>query len=312
MQLAELDQPAKLALLRRIWTAPESFRPKKTSRDITEAAARSFATLAEGLRKRGPAKETDPQGWQTHADEVAHFLTQCLFCFFAEDVGLLPGRMFEGLVNNRRLTSEKLTGGMHNLFSVMRDGGLYGNDDIPWFNGGLFKKIKVPPLSVLEMTELRNAAGLNWSATDVSIFGTLFERGLDPGKCSQLGAHVIPLGMEKSPYLDRIVPKNGHEKELAERTLTKLYNQRPAWLDAAHQALDAAVAAAYGWLDYRADMPDEDILKRLLALNLQRSKAQGATKLIAACTSRKYASSLFLFTTVNFQVICCALDSPRE
>jgi hypothetical protein len=70
---------------------PESFRPKKTSRDITEAAAKSFATLAEGLRKRG----TDA------GDEVAHFLTQCLFCFFAEDVGLLPGRMFEGLVNNK-------------------------------------------------------------------------------------------------------------------------------------------------------------------------------------------------------------------
>jgi hypothetical protein len=204
--LAELAQPDKLALLRRIWTAPESFRPKKTSRDITEAAARSFATLAEGLRKRGPLKETDPQGWQTHADEVAHFLTQCLFCFFAEDVGLLPGRMFEGLVNNRRLTSEKLTGGMHNLFSVMRDGGLYGNDDIPWFNGGLFKKIKVPPLSVMEMTELRNAVGLNWSAIDVSIFGTLFERGLDPGKRSQLGAHYTdPATIERivEPVLKR-------------------------------------------------------------------------------------------------------------
>ncbi|ABM38201.1 DNA methyltransferase [Polaromonas naphthalenivorans] len=204
--LAELDQPAKLALLRRIWTAPESFRPKKTSRDITEAAARSFATLAEGLRKRGPAKETDPQGWQTHADEVAHFLTQCLFCFFAEDVGLLPGRMFEGLVNNRKLTSDKLTGGLRNLFSVMRDGGLYGNDDIPWFNGGLFKTIKVPPLTVLDMTELRNAAGLNWSAIDVSIFGTLFERGLDPGKRSQLGAHYTdPATIERivEPVLKR-------------------------------------------------------------------------------------------------------------
>jgi type II restriction/modification system DNA methylase subunit YeeA len=67
--------------------------------------------------------------------------------------------------------------------------GLYGNDDIPWFNGGLFKKISVLALSVMEMTELRNAAALNWSAIDVSIFGTLFERGLDPGKRSQLGAH---------------------------------------------------------------------------------------------------------------------------
>jgi hypothetical protein len=174
----ELDQPEKQNLLRKLWTDPESFRPKKTSRDITEAAAKSFALLADGLRKRG----SDP-------DEVAHFLTQCLFCFFAEDVSLLPGRMFEGLVKNRSLTSDKLATGLNNLFSVMRDGGLYGNDEIAWFNGGLFKKIKVPPLTILDMTELRNAAALNWSAIDVSIFGTLFERGLDPAKRSQLGAH---------------------------------------------------------------------------------------------------------------------------
>ncbi len=176
--LHELAQPEKQALLRRLWTDPESFRPRKTSRDITEEAARSFATLAEGLRKRG-----------ADADEVAHFLTQCLFCFFAEDVGLLPDRMFEGLVNNRRLTSDKLATGLGNLFTAMRDGGLYGNDDIPWFNGGLFKTIQIPTLSILDMTELRNAAALNWSAIDVSIFGTLFERGLDPAKRSQLGAH---------------------------------------------------------------------------------------------------------------------------
>ena len=65
--------------------------------------------------------------------------------------------------------------------------------------------------------------------------------------------------------------KPGHEKDLAERTLTKLYNQRPAWLHAAHQTLDEAVAAAYGWADYTPDMPDEEILKRLLALNLARA-----------------------------------------
>ncbi|MEC5212005.1 hypothetical protein RCH06_000538 [Polaromonas sp. CG_9.5] len=204
--LHELAQPDKLALLRRIWTAPESFRPQKTSRDITELAARSFATLAEGLRKRGPDPVANPQAAQTHADEVAHFLTQCLFCFFAEDVGLLPGRMFEGLVNNRKLTSDKLTGGLRNLFTVMRDGGLYGNDDIPWFNGGLFQKISIPALSVMEMTELRNAASLNWSAIDVSIFGTLFERGLDPSKRSQLGAHYTDpatIGRITQPVLAR-------------------------------------------------------------------------------------------------------------
>ncbi len=56
--------------------------------------------------------------------------------------------------------------------------------------------------------------------------------------------------------------------KLKDRTLTKLYNERPAWLDFAHKTLDAAVAAAYGW---PADLTDEQILEKLLALNLART-----------------------------------------
>lgn len=52
------------------------------------------------------------------------------------------------------------------------------------------------------------------------------------------------------------------------RTLTNLYNERPAWLAAAHRRLDEAVSAAYGW---PADLPDDDLLARLLALNLARA-----------------------------------------
>ncbi|MDB5892416.1 MAG: adenine-specific methyltransferase protein class [Polaromonas sp.] len=87
---------------------------------------------------------------------------------------------------------------------------------------------------------------------------------------------VIPLGMTTSPYPDRILPKAGHEKDLAERTLTKLYNRRPAWLDAAHKSLDTAVAAAYARSDYTADMPDEELLGRLLAMNLVRSASEAS------------------------------------
>ena len=125
----------------------------------------------------------------SHPNQVAHFLTQCLFCFFAEDVGLLPARMFERLVTNRKITADKLTLGLSDLFEAMGSGGMFGADEIPWFNGGLFKTVAVPALSILDVTELRKAAELNWSAIDVSIFGTLFERGLDPAKRSQLGAH---------------------------------------------------------------------------------------------------------------------------
>jgi type II restriction/modification system DNA methylase subunit YeeA len=77
-------------------------------------------------------------------------------------------------------------------------------------------------------------------------------------------------------YPDRIVAKPGHEADLKKRTLTNLYNARPAWLDNAHKTLDAAVATAYGWTDYTPAMPDEEILRRLLALNLERKAAEHA------------------------------------
>ena len=62
-------------------------------------------------------------------------------------------------------------------------------------------------------------------------------------------------------------PEGTSEAELKKRTLTNLYNTRPTWLANAHARLDAAVFAAYGW---PADRPDEEVLKNLLALNLER------------------------------------------
>ncbi len=67
----------------------------------------------------------------------------------------------------------------------------------------------------------------------------------------------------------RVVPKDEEcAKELKRRTLTNLYNERPTWLDLVHKKLDEAVFAAYGW---NVDLPDEEILRRLLALNLERA-----------------------------------------
>jgi hypothetical protein len=73
-------------------------------------------------------------------------------------------------------------------------------------------------------------------------------------------------------YPDRIVAKPGHEADLKLRTLTNLYNERPPWLVHAHQALDLTVAQAYDWGDYTPEMPDEEILRRLLVLNRERSR----------------------------------------
>jgi hypothetical protein len=70
-------------------------------------------------------------------------------------------------------------------------------------------------------------------------------------------------------YPDRLLPVSDEAAaELKKRTLTNLYNERPAWLDHIHRALDAAVAVAYGW---PADLTDDEILARLFVLNQQRA-----------------------------------------
>ncbi|ODU30589.1 MAG: hypothetical protein ABS93_01670 [Thiobacillus sp. SCN 62-729] len=94
----------------------------------------------------------------------------------------------------------------------------------------------------------------------------LRERWLNPPDWTERIPEVVP------GYPARIVPKPGHEQDLKKRTLTNLYNENPQWLQNAHRELDKAVANAYGWADYMPEMPDDEILQRLLALNLARSQ----------------------------------------
>jgi hypothetical protein len=82
-----------------------------------------------------------------------------------------------------------------------------------------------------------------------------------------IAAAAVDLDRVRTGWLN---PPNASEAELKPRTLTNLYNQRPTWLVHVHTALDAAVLAAYGWPE---DVDDEDILARLLGLNLQRNSA---------------------------------------
>jgi type II restriction/modification system DNA methylase subunit YeeA len=77
-------------------------------------------------------------------------------------------------------------------------------------------------------------------------------------------------------YPDRLKPKtSATQAELKKRTLTNLYNSNPPWLVHAHIELDEAVAAAYEW---EWPLGDEEILKRLFALNQARSSASEIPK----------------------------------
>ena len=93
----------------------------------------------------------------------------------------------------------------------------------------------------------------------------LRENWLNPPDLVRVEPEVVP------GYPDRILPRDAEAAAvLKTRTLTNLYNARPAWLDMAHRRLDAAVASAYGW---PADLADDAILERLFALNQERAAA---------------------------------------
>lgn len=167
-----------LTVLRALFEDTERLRPDKINAAITEDAARKFGELARSLQKRGH----DPHS-------VSRFLIRLLFCLFAQDVGLLPDHLFSALVEKTRLRPEEFSKRVGLLFQAMTDGGSFGIEDIKRFNGGLFTDAAVLPLTKDDLAVLNECAVLHWASIEPSIFGTLFERSLDPNSRAKLGAH---------------------------------------------------------------------------------------------------------------------------
>ncbi len=178
LTLEDLRDAGKRRLLKWAFSDPERLRPGITTAALTEEAAGRFGRLAQVLRGRGH----DPQA-------VGHFCIRLLFCLFAEDIELLPRQLFTRLLDAGLKQLDRFPEMLQNLFGAMATGGLIGVEPVDWFNGGLFDSRDTLPLAVKDIKTLRALAGLDWSAIEPSIFGTLFERGLDPDKRSQLGAH---------------------------------------------------------------------------------------------------------------------------
>ena len=176
--LEDLADAATRDKLKWAMSDPARLRPGESRQALTERAAATFAVLAQSLRERGH----EPQA-------VAHFVNRLVFCMFAEDVGLLPADLFTRMLRQARKQPEEFADMARTLFGAMAAGGLVGFETVAWFNGGLFDDDAALPLEKSEIETTLEAAALDWSEIDPSILGTLFERGLDPDKRSQLGAH---------------------------------------------------------------------------------------------------------------------------
>lgn len=176
ISLKDFDKPENIEILRNVFHDPDKLRPTATRDAITREVAERLAGVAKALRTRG----FEP----TH---VARFLDRIVFCLFAEDVGLLPKKLFSQIAENAQSPKHfaELIG---QLFAAMADGGYIFIHPIRHFNGDLFTDSPILELTATEINHVKAAAKLDWSAVDPSIFGTLFQRGLDPDTRAQLGA----------------------------------------------------------------------------------------------------------------------------
>ena len=174
----DLLTPAGFDLLHAVFFEPERFRTAETVEQITADAAAKIGAVAERLRESG----VDPQ-------RAAHFLIRIVFCLFAEDVGLLPRDLLRQLLENTQRRPKVFHQVLRDLFDKMAHGGMLGRDLIPHFNGGLFDDADAIEIDSECIRLLFDVALQDWSGIEPSIFGTLFERSLNPSKRAQLGAH---------------------------------------------------------------------------------------------------------------------------
>jgi hypothetical protein len=200
LKLADLHSGATQDRLRLLWLDPMALDPARASAKVTREVAAKLATLARDLEA-----ESHP------AQAVAAFLTRCLFCMFAEDVGLLPtgedGQgSFVALLQRYANDPTALRHMLRALWADMDKGGFSAAVAHPLlrFNGKLFKGSAqdsfVLPLLPRHISGLLAAAQCNWREVEPAIFGTLLERALSKDERHALGAHYTPRA-----YVERLV-----------------------------------------------------------------------------------------------------------
>lgn len=190
--LEDLRDPEVRQLLKTIWTDPTSLDPSKHAAKVTREVADTLAQLASSLEKAGH----DPQ-------LIAIFLQRLLFTLFAEDVGLLPEKSFEKLLEQATKSPKGFAPLVTALWKDMATGTEFSTvlmQKVIHFNGGLFENPQAIPLELEHIQLLLKAAKQDWKEVEPAIFGTLLERALDPRERHKLGAHYTPRS-----YVERLI-----------------------------------------------------------------------------------------------------------
>jgi hypothetical protein len=181
--------------------------------DVTAPAAENVAAVFNSLVRNGTPREN-----------ALRYCLQCIIALFAEDVDLLPDHLFTRLINDcseKKGNSYDLIGG---LFQEMnREGrtpaGRY--KDVDYFNGGLFAQTNPIELNDYQISLLQFAAKRNWRNVNPSIFGSIFEAGLEKGERHVLGAHYTR-EIDIKKIVDPVIVQPWSERIEAAETLDDL------------------------------------------------------------------------------------------
>ena len=191
----QIDRPENFRLLRACFEHPEFLKPQLTTAQVTKDLAAQIAEIAKSLQSRESVELADAKSRkavnvaQKKNLRIARFLNRIVFCFFAEDTGLLPKNLFSAIAQSGIDDPQLFAETLEKLFAVMATGGTFGKDKIRHFNGHLFEEASVFELTETELRQLADAGEADWQFIEPSIMGTLFERALEPEQRSQLGAH---------------------------------------------------------------------------------------------------------------------------
>ncbi len=172
-------EPKSQALLQRVFHDRDALKPDVTPERITKEVVKRFEEIAANIRKNQKPNPT----------QLAHYLTRLVFCLFAEDAGILPGRLFSRIVEKPNRDPRSLNKDIRDLFAAMAAGGSVWGEEVPHVNGSLFDETPALDFQGEHFATFKELATFDWTQMDVSIFGTLFERVMDETKRSQLGAH---------------------------------------------------------------------------------------------------------------------------
>ncbi len=127
--LPDLRRAEVREMLRRVWLDPGSLDPVLRRAEVTQDIAALLARLATALERRhAPA-------------HVATFLMRCIFCMFAQSVGLLPAGSFSRLLQRCRANLPGFVPIVGNFWQTMYVGGFSVALEavVAGFNGGLFR-----------------------------------------------------------------------------------------------------------------------------------------------------------------------------